>query len=103
MDKDESPESTATVAVNFGRSIIVPSVQELARKPIVNLPPRYLRCSGDEDPPHVSGDTSESVPVVDVQRLARGDPLELEKLHFACKDWGFFQVHLNSPSFLFKF
>lgn len=98
MEKDESPESTATVAVNFGRSIIVPSVQELARKPIVNLPPRYVRCSDDEDP--VSGDASESVPVVDVQRLARGDPVELEKLHFACKDWGFFQVVNHGVSVL---
>ncbi|KAF7848959.1 hypothetical protein BT93_L1393 [Corymbia citriodora subsp. variegata] len=92
MEKDESSESTAAVAVNFGRSLIVPSVQELARKPIVNLPPRYVRCSDDEDPPLLSGEASESVPVVDVQRLARGDPLELEKLHFACKDWGFFHV-----------
>ncbi|KAI3442331.1 Rhamnogalacturonan endolyase [Psidium guajava] len=99
MEKDESPKSTATVAVNFGASIIVPSVQELAREPIVNLPPRYARCS-DQDLPLVSRDASESVPVVDVELLARGDPLELEKLHFACRDWGFFQVVNHGVSML---
>lgn len=77
--------------VNFGKSLLVPSVQELAKEPIVKIPIRYVR--HDQDPRsndiHMS-----SVPVVNLQSLLIGESLnyELEKLHSACKDWGFFQV-----------
>lgn len=95
-----SMETGAGQAVNFGKSIIVPSVQELSKQPILSLPPRYVH-TGDSQrhlsypsPPAVSDDLSESqsVPVIDVQSLCGGDSAELEKLHFGCRDWGFFQV-----------
>ncbi|KAK2993898.1 hypothetical protein RJ640_012772 [Escallonia rubra] len=79
--------------VNFGRSIIVPSVQELAKEPISKIPSRYLR--HDPDRPIASNDTLlPSVPVIDVERLVFGDSVdsELGRLHSACKEWGFFQV-----------
>lgn len=77
-------------AINFGKSLIVPSVQELAKQSIVNIPPRYIR--KDEDPPIVTNDAClPSVPVIDLQKLVSVD-YELERLHLACKEWGFFQV-----------
>ena len=81
-----------TEIVNFGTSIIVPSVLELAKQPLAKIPLRYKRA--DQDPPMVSDDSGPSVPVVDLHRLAVGDSAasELDKLHSACKEWGFFQV-----------
>lgn len=90
-------------SVNFGKSMIVPSVQELAKEPITKIPPKYVR-------PHrsVLADDAQlpSVPVIDLQKLAAGDSIfmdtELGNLHSACKDWGFFQLvnHSISMSFL---
>ncbi|KAK9267467.1 hypothetical protein L1049_009893 [Liquidambar formosana] len=85
-------ESPPAEAVNFGKSLIVPSVQELAKEPINKIPPRYVH--PDQDRPIFSADTLlPSVPVIDLQSLAFGDLVEseLEKLHSACIDWGFFQ------------
>lgn len=82
-----------TEAVNFGKSIIVPSVQELAKQTIFSLPPRYLR--PDQDHPIVPSNTwLPSIPVIDLQKLLVGDSIdkELERLHSACREWGFFQV-----------
>lgn len=85
-------EAEATT-VNFGRSIIVPSVQELTNETIINVPPRYVRT--DQDPPSVTADTwLPSVPLIDLQKLVddvRAD--ELERLHSSCREWGFFQVY----------
>ncbi|KAG6581393.1 protein SRG1-like [Cucurbita moschata] len=96
-----------TEIVNFGTSIIVPSVLELAKQPLSKIPLRYERA--DQDPPMVSDrDSGPSVPVVDLHRLAVGDSAaasELDKLHSACKEWGFFQIinHEVSTSLLEEF
>ncbi|KAG5517103.1 hypothetical protein RHGRI_037754 [Rhododendron griersonianum] len=69
--------------VNFGKSIIVPSVQQLAKQPLDKLPPRYVHdfvSSGLR----TSDDSSLlSVPVIDLQSLVSGDRMdyELERLH----------------------
>lgn len=102
----ESIESLTDVQVNFGRSIIVPSVQELAKEPITHVPSRYVRESQD-----LLIDSNESslpvVPVIDLSRLLVEDSMnsELQRLHSACKDWGFFQVtnHGISNSLLEEF
>ena len=79
----------------LGKSIIVPSVQELTKEPIINIPARYVR---DDQDPLIVSDSEESslpsVPVIDLERLDVEDYTnsELERLHSACKDWGFFQV-----------
>ncbi|GLU13899.1 hypothetical protein SLE2022_305080 [Rubroshorea leprosula] len=74
----------------LGGSLSVPCVQELAKKPLVELPPRYIRT--DEDPPFVADTLSlPHVPVIDLKKLPSED-VEMERFHTACKDWGFFQL-----------
>ncbi|KAF9620868.1 hypothetical protein IFM89_015109 [Coptis chinensis] len=83
-------------AVSFGSSLIVPSVQELAKEQIDVVPPRYIR--PDQDHPVLLDPTFlPTVPVIDMKILLAHDSVEsmhpeLEKLHYACKHWGFFQV-----------
>nr|KJB64629.1 hypothetical protein B456_010G058400 [Gossypium raimondii] len=60
----------------LGSSLLVPNVQELAKNPLKEVPPRYKLSSKEE----------------------------LEQLHYACKEWGFFQLinHGVSPSLVEK-
>ncbi|KAK6917258.1 Non-hem dioxygenase N-terminal domain [Dillenia turbinata] len=99
--------STPYREVNFGKSLFVPSVQELARQPITNIPPRYIRADDDGPIAVFDGASTPSVPVIDLQILLHEDPMnsELEKLHSACKEWGFFQIvnHGVSAFLLEKF
>ncbi|KAH7836465.1 hypothetical protein Vadar_001662 [Vaccinium darrowii] len=78
----------------LGGSLQVPSVQEqVAKEPLTTLPPRYIRL--DQHPSLAIGtDSLPQVPVINLHSLFCGDEtkLELEKLHHACKHWGFFQV-----------
>ncbi|KAF3641868.1 putative 2-oxoglutarate/Fe(II)-dependent dioxygenase [Capsicum annuum] len=73
-----------------GKSMLVPSVQELAKQKLTNIPDRYVR-PGKVSLPVSAGST---VPVIDVQKLISGDSMdsELQKLHSACQQWGFLQV-----------
>ena len=86
----DSPQET----VNFGKSLLVPSVQELAKQALTKIPPRYMR--DEENPPVFASDETifPSVPVIDLESLISGDHMdsELARLHYACKEWGFFQV-----------
>lgn len=76
-----------------GTSLLVPSVQELAKQPITKIPERYIH--QNQDPLLVSNTTSlPQVPVIDLQKLLSDDAIELEKLDNACREWGFFQVLL---------
>ncbi|XP_024640297.1 protein SRG1 isoform X2 [Medicago truncatula] len=75
----------------FGSSILVPSVQELAKQPNTEIPEQYLH--PNQDPINVSNTTSlQQVPVIDLSKLLSEDATELEKLDQACKEWGFFQL-----------
>ncbi|XP_049385877.1 protein SRG1-like isoform X1 [Solanum stenotomum] len=72
----------------------VPSVQELAKKKLVTIPSRYVR---DDQDRSIATSNYKQVPVIDMQRLINSNDhdsmnLELNKLHFAAKDWGFFQL-----------
>ncbi|CBI30803.3 unnamed protein product, partial [Vitis vinifera] len=81
---------------SLGGSLPVPCVQELAKKTLTTVPPRYLR--PEQDPPFLSDSSttcsSIHAPVIDFNRLVSGDSMdsELDKLHYACKEWGFFQL-----------
>ncbi|OMO80307.1 Oxoglutarate/iron-dependent dioxygenase [Corchorus olitorius] len=76
----------------LGRSLIVPCVQELAKKPLLKLPPRYVRTDEDYFLPNTQN--LPQVPVIDLQKLVSGEfkDMELQQLHHACKNWGFFQL-----------
>ncbi|XP_076893115.1 oxoglutarate-dependent flavonoid 7-O-demethylase 1-like [Bidens hawaiensis] len=88
--------------INFGRSLIVPSVQELAKQSITKIPPRYVHHNH-----HPASDDAQapSVPVIDLHCLLEGSSTELNNLHAASKEWGFFQVinHGISESLLEDF
>ncbi|MCL7048163.1 hypothetical protein MKW94_014932 [Papaver nudicaule] len=84
---------TTPKVTKLGGSLSVPSVQELAKQSLPEVPARYIR--NDEDP-GTSSVIDQTVPVIDLQNLLSPEPiiqeLELEKLDSACKEWGFFQV-----------
>ncbi|KAI7752077.1 hypothetical protein M8C21_008378 [Ambrosia artemisiifolia] len=80
---------------SFGGSLLVPSVQELAKEPLLEIPSRYIRT--DQDPIVKSSVTSlptTELPIIDMQLLMSDDSAahELERLHIACKEWGFFKL-----------
>lgn len=79
-----------------GSSLRVPSVQELAKQASKTVPPRYIR--PDQDPPIITYAADlPQVPVIDMTKLLCSEEFmesELDKFHFACKDWGFFQVRV---------
>ncbi|CAK9179612.1 unnamed protein product [Ilex paraguariensis] len=80
-------------STRLGGSLQVASVQELSKEQLATVPPRYVR--PDQDHPIISNTSSlPQVPIVDMHSLLSGDSmeLELEKLHNACKEWGFFQL-----------
>ncbi|XP_015064804.1 protein SRG1-like [Solanum pennellii] len=87
----------------FGKSLLVPSVQELAKQHLTNIPARYVR--PEQETPVIS--TGASVPVIDLQKLISGDSMdsELQELHSACQQWGFLQVinHGVTPSLMEDF
>ncbi|XP_057448037.1 protein SRG1-like [Lotus japonicus] len=84
----------------LGTSLLVPSVQELAKQHMIELPEQYLR--PNQDPINVAPNSTSSpqVPVIDLNKLLSEDATELQKLHSACKEWGFFQLinHGVKPS-----
>ncbi|KVI03152.1 protein SRG1-like [Cynara cardunculus var. scolymus] len=76
--------------INLGRSLLIPSVQELAKESLTEVPHRYIRAN--QDASVVS--SLPQVPIINMENLSSTDSkdYELEKLHLACKDWGFFQL-----------
>ena len=86
MDEIKNPHRT---------SILVPSVQELAKEKISTVPPKYIHPPQHEDLVISEADRVLEIPVIDMQRLLSMESgnSELSKLHLACKEWGFFQVY----------
>jgi hypothetical protein len=79
-------------------SLLVPSVQELAKNDKISIvPPRYIQPQ-HEDYVLSQVDTNLQIPVIDMHNLLSVEfgSSELIKLHLACKDWGFFQVYFFS-------
>ncbi|KAK8537906.1 hypothetical protein V6N13_096296 [Hibiscus sabdariffa] len=72
----------------LGGSLPVENVQALASNNMKNIPSRYIRPEAEFGA--VSMDESLQIPVIDMIKLDHDD--ELEKLHLACKHWGFFQL-----------
>lgn len=78
-----------SIRKEFGGSLPVANVQELASNNSGDIPIRYLRLELQSE--EVLVDKSLQIPTIDMRKLMVDDD-EMEKLHFACKDWGFFQV-----------
>ncbi|GKV34388.1 hypothetical protein SLEP1_g42763 [Rubroshorea leprosula] len=77
-------------AINLGNSLLVPCVQELARdKSLTTIPPRYIRPNHQQP---IASDAGTEIPVIDMQSLLSQGSMEVElaKLDFACREWGFF-------------
>ncbi|KAH6834198.1 senescence-related gene 1 protein [Perilla frutescens var. hirtella] len=77
-----------------GRSLKVPSVQELLQKEkLRSVPSRYVR---PELTAFSNVPSSSQIPVIDMLNLLDVDSdsmeSELRKLHEACQEWGFFQL-----------
>ena len=94
--RERKREMAEALNNKLGTSLPVPLVQELAKETLDKVPERYVR--PDQDPPIIS-DANHSllqVPVIDMSNLfsQESGQSELEKLHLACKDWGFFQVYI---------
>ncbi|XP_057448034.1 protein SRG1-like isoform X1 [Lotus japonicus] len=83
-----------------GTSLLVPSVQELAKQHMIKVPEQYLH--PNQEPINVAPSTTTSlqVPIIDLNKLLSEDAIELDKLNSACKEWGFFQLinHGVKPS-----
>ncbi|XP_071710577.1 protein SRG1-like [Rutidosis leptorrhynchoides] len=107
-------ENQEEETINLGRSLLVPSVQQLVRDEpsITKIPHRYVHQLDDHDSSFVSSDDpltiNPSVPVIDLHNLIENTSTyssELNKLHTASEEWGFFQVinHGISESLLEDF
>ncbi|KAK6947456.1 Isopenicillin N synthase-like, Fe(2+) 2OG dioxygenase domain [Dillenia turbinata] len=74
----------------FGGSIPVQNVQDLASRNLKAIPDRYLRSGLIVD--DVFLDKSLQIPIIDMSMLVDNHVAELMKLDHACKEWGFFQL-----------
>ncbi|PON61012.1 Oxoglutarate/iron-dependent dioxygenase [Trema orientale] len=77
----------------WGKSIPVPSVQEIVRNDSQNVPERFVKDHEDR-PTEDSFFHSDfpNIPIIDFSLLIKGDAEQLNKLDFACKELGFFQI-----------
>ncbi|KAL4339358.1 hypothetical protein GQ457_08G010900 [Hibiscus cannabinus] len=79
---------------DWGKSLPVPSVQELVRNDPRSLPQRYIQLHGDRPvvPDMAMASSSSDIPIIDFALLAKGDEHETRNLDLACREWGFFQI-----------
>ncbi|KAF3442322.1 hypothetical protein FNV43_RR16238 [Rhamnella rubrinervis] len=81
---------------SLGSSLLVPSLQELAKESNLTVPSRYIRTEQDRLVSISDDDHGlhflDQIPVIDLQKLISDESAELAKFHSACKDWGFFQL-----------
>lgn len=82
--------------LDWGKSLLVPSIQETLKDDSQSVPERYIQ--EPKDRPFISQNLFDSfqIPVIDFSMLAQKDANEIRKLDLACKEWGFFQVNPNT-------
>ncbi|KAJ6325219.1 hypothetical protein OIU76_012326 [Salix suchowensis] len=78
--------------LGWGKSLSVPSVQEMVREDSQCVPERYIQEHKDRPVENEMCPTSSEIPVINFSLLVNGDEDERKKLHIACKEWGFFQL-----------
>ncbi|KAE8703339.1 Protein SRG1 [Hibiscus syriacus] len=91
--RSKSAFATRKILKKLGSSLLVPSVQELAKEPLSAIPNRYLHPEIEQGMVPDDGPMLEIL-VIDMQRLVSDESMdsEIDKLDFACKEWGFFQL-----------
>ncbi|KAK8611083.1 hypothetical protein V6N13_131147 [Hibiscus sabdariffa] len=77
---------------DWGKSLPVPSVQELVRNDPQSVPEKYIQHHQDRPLVHDMASSSFDIPIIDFALLVKGDEHETRKLDLACKHWGFFQI-----------
>ncbi|XP_039021767.1 protein SRG1-like [Hibiscus syriacus] len=77
---------------DWGKSLPVPSVQELVRNDPQSVPEKYVLHHEDRPTVLDMAPSSFDIPIIDFALLAKGDEDETRKLDLACKHWGFFQI-----------
>ncbi|PON45823.1 Isopenicillin N synthase [Parasponia andersonii] len=88
-------EGSFNMGLGWGKSIPVPSVQEIVRNDSQYVPERYIK--DYEDRPFLDSSATfhsnlPNNPVIDFSLLVNGDAEQLNKLDCACKEWGFFLI-----------
>ncbi|KAL8468364.1 hypothetical protein ACS0TY_031548 [Phlomoides rotata] len=78
----------------LGKYLKVPIVQELAKEKLSSVPSRYVRRPDHHHPIPSDPSFLPQIPVIDMHKLFLPNFIdsELDKLHNACKEWGFFQL-----------
>ncbi|CAA7060228.1 unnamed protein product [Microthlaspi erraticum] len=79
-------------------SIIVPCVQQMVKeKMITTVPPKYVRSDLDKSEMADDSGLNNKIPIIDMNRLCSSTSIdsEIDKLDFACREWGFFQASLK--------
>ncbi|WCJ27310.1 2-oxoglutarate (2OG) and Fe(II)-dependent oxygenase superfamily protein [Euphorbia peplus] len=73
--------------------LVVPSVQELIKNPIISIPDQYV-VQSDSDHQDNLIIPEATIPTIDLNLLLSNQTthLELQKLHSSCKEWGIFQL-----------
>lgn len=90
MEPEVSGATAEEQELVWGRSLSVPSVQEIVRKDPNCVPERHIRDQIKRV--EISKHSDLNIPVIDFSKLSGGDEAEINKLDLACEDWGFFQV-----------
>lgn len=91
---------------NQYNSIIVPSVQEMVKETTINtVPQRYIRSGLDQTALSNESGPRTEIPIIDLNLLSSSTSMasEIDKLDFACKEWGFFQASLKHLNTISKF
>ncbi|XP_047312930.1 protein SRG1-like [Impatiens glandulifera] len=96
-------EGEKPAASSLGSSLLVPSVQELVKKQqLHSVPSRYIHTDQYRLISSHHNDDDLAIPIIDLGMLICGDDqdheIELNKLDFACKEWGFFQLKNHGVS-----
>ncbi|KAL5544915.1 hypothetical protein UlMin_008699 [Ulmus minor] len=77
----------------WGKTLAVPTVKEFARTAWDFIPEKYVQEYNDRPIETVlSPDETSELPIIDFSLLVKGDEAELNKLDYACKEWGFLQL-----------
>ncbi|XP_048326134.2 S-norcoclaurine synthase 1 [Ziziphus jujuba] len=89
----EDRNMNAEKELGWGKSLPVPSVQEMVKNDSEGVPERYIKEYQDWPIDSTfSPNMFDNIPVINFALLVSGDGDELNKLDSACKEWGFFQL-----------